>query len=270
MLFLTKKSINQEGLPNYFFFENKAGYNFISLSKMIAQNIITVINFEAKNIRESLSDDFLGARDVEIIRQFNLLDNIQNGVYAGKFIGIDPLTRRANISKIDYLKTYGKTNKHLNKFPNFTGGKNRKNLDAAQMFDSKISLYPFSSTRPGTSYIKTNDPKTGTIIDDTQAYIFQRAPIITNLLQTTIHINVPGNFGLSSGYTVNLKMPSRAIKTDEKNSLDNTLNGKYLITATHQMIKPDGHQTIVEVVTDSTNKPFTVVQTDAMRGALNR
>jgi len=270
MLFLTKKSINQEGLPNYFFFENKAGYNFISLSKMIAQNIITVINFEAKNIRESLSDDFLGARDVEIIRQFNLLDNIQNGVYAGKFIGIDPLTRQANISKIDYLKTYGRTNKHLNKFPNFTGGKNRKNLDAAQMFDSKISLYPFSSTRPRTSYIKTNDPKTGTIIDDTQAYIFQRAPIITNLLQTTIHINVPGNFGLSSGYTVNLKMPSRAIKTDEKNSLDNTLNGKYLITATHQMIKPDGHQTIVEVVTDSTNKPFTIVQTAAMRGALNR
>ena len=67
------------------------------------------------------------------------------------------------------------------------------------MFDSKISLYPFSSTRPGTSYIKTNDPKTGTIIDDTQAYIFQRAPIITNLLQTTIHINVPGNF-LQLGY----------------------------------------------------------------------
>ena len=84
------------------------------------------------------------------------------------------------------------------------------------MFDSKISLYPFSSTRPGTSYIKTNDPKTGTIIDDTQAYIFQRAPIITNLLQTPRHITVPGNFGLSSGYTVNLKMPSfRTLKLRE-------------------------------------------------------
>jgi hypothetical protein len=268
MGWLTKKSLNSEGLPNYFFFENKAGFNFISLSTLIAKAPITSINFEPKNIRESMSDEFLGARDMNVVSQFNLLDNIQNGVYAGKFIGIDPLTRQVNVSKIDYLKTYSKTNKHLNKFPNFTGGKNRKGLDAAQMYDSKVSLYPFSSLRPGTPYIKTNDPKTSTIIDDTHAYVFQRAPIISNLLQTTIHVSLPGNFGLSSGYVVNLTMPTRATKSDSQNSLDNTLNGKYLITATHHMIKSDRHETIIEVATDSTNKQFSTIQTSDMKGAL--
>lgn len=267
MEWVTKKAINSEGLPNMLFFENKAGYNFISLSTLISRTPITTINFEPKNISESRDDEFLGARDVRVVNQFNHLDNIENGVYAGKFFGIDPLTRKVRINQIDYLQTYKKTNKHLNKYPNFAGGKNRTGKDSAQMFDSKISLYVFSSLRAGTPYIATNDSKTGTIIDDTHSYVFQRAPIFANLLQTTLHINMPGNFGLSSGYVVNVKMPSRSAKTDNQDVLDDSLTGKYLITATHHMITPEKHVTILEAATDSTNRVFTTYQTGEMAGA---
>ncbi len=267
MEWVSKKAINNEGLPNMLFFENKAGYNFVSLSTLIGRNPISTINFQPKNTSDSDTSEFMGARDVKVVHQFNHLENIKDGVYAGKFIGIDPLTRQVRSNKIDYLQTYKKTNKHLNKYPNFAGTKNRVGKDSAQMFDSKISLYVFSSLRAGTPYIATNDSKTGTIIDDTHSYVFQRAPIFANLLQTILHINMPGNFGLSSGYVVNVKMPSRSAKTDNQDILDDSLTGKYLITATHHMITPDKHVTILETATDSTNRVFTTYQTGEMTGA---
>lgn len=262
-----KKAINNEGLPNFFFFENKNGFNFVSLSTLVGSEPIATINFNPKNIKESLNTNFLSARDMQVVNQFNYLDNITNGVYSGKFIGIDPLTRQVKTTKLSFLETYNKTKKHLNKYPNFTGASNRDNKMPVEMFDSKVSLYPFSSLRAGTPYIATNDPKTGQIIDSTHSYVFQRAPILANLLQLVLHINLPGNFGLTCGAVVDVRVPSRSIRTDKQDILDDTLSGKYLITACRHMITPQKHITILEVAADSTNKVFSTKQTNSMIGA---
>jgi hypothetical protein len=256
MDWLSKKAIDSESLPNFLFFENKYGYNFVSLSELVQSPPIMDINFEPKNFATSGDKEFYGAREAKIVSSNDLIENIKNGVYAGKFIGIDPLTRKVSINKIDFQQTYGKTKSHLNKYPNFTGAINKDGLDSAQMFDSKVSLYAFQSFRGTTPWIKKNDSKTGTIIDDTHAYVFQRAPIFANLLQSAIHLNLPGNFGLTSGAVINLIMPIKSLKPAAGEAIDVTLSGKYIITATRQMIKGDTHETIIEVSTDSTNRPF--------------
>jgi len=256
MDWLSKKAIDSESLPNFLFFENKYGYNFVSLSELIKNPPIMDINFEPKNFATSGSKEFYGAREAKIVSSNDLVENIKNGVYAGKFIGIDPLTRKVSINRIDFQQTYGKTQSHLNKYPNFTGAINKQGKDSAQMFDSKISLYAFSTFRGATPWVQKNDPKTGTIIDDTHAYVFQRAPIFANLLQTTIHLNLPGNFGITSGTIINLKMPVKSLKPNAGDAIDETLSGKYIVTAARQMIKGDMHETIIEVATDSTNRPF--------------
>jgi hypothetical protein len=256
MDWLTKKAINSEALPNFLFFENKYGYNFVSLSTLIQTPPIMTINFEPKNLATSSGQEFYGAREARIISSTDLIENIKNGVYAGKFIGIDPLTRKVSINRIDFQQTYGKTDAHLNKFPNFTGAVNRQGKDSAQMFDSKVSLYPFQSFRGAAPWVQKNDPRTGTVINDTHAYVFQRAPIFANLLQSTIHLNIPGNFGLTSGTIINLNMPVKSTKPDAGEAIDETLSGKYIVTAARQMIKGDMHETIIEVATDSTNRPF--------------
>jgi hypothetical protein len=184
-----------------------------------------------------------------------LLDNISNGVYAGKLIGIDPILRKVNNFTLNYKDIYGRV-AHLNPEPNFTGGQNKKGFDASQMYDSKVSLYAYGSDRGNSGFIKKNDIPTGKIIDDTHAYVFQRSAIITNLLQTTMHLNLPGDFGLTSGLTVNVEVPKRGTKDPNGNLKDNTLDGKYIITATRHMIKGDMHLSVIEVATDSTNKPF--------------
>ena len=268
MDWLSKRAVDTDSLPNFLFFENKYGYNFVSLTKLIQQEPIININFEPKNLSVSGGQEFYGAREAKIINSTNYIESIKNGVYSGKFIGIDTLTRQVEINKIDFTQTYNKTKVHLNKYPNFTAASNRDGKDAAHMFDSKVSLYAFATTRKDTSWVKQNDAQTGTNIDDTHAYVFQRAPILANLLQTTIHLNVPGNFGITSGAIINLKMPIKSGKTEVGEGLDQTLTGKYIVTATRHVIKGDMHETVIEVATDSTNKPLVRQQTTKMTEAL--
>jgi hypothetical protein len=268
MDWLSKRAVDSDFLPNFLFFENKYGYNFVSLTELIKREPIMNINFEPKNFSVSGGQEFYGAREAKIINSTNYIESIKNGVYSGKFIGIDLLTRKVNINQIDFNQTYNKTKVHLNKYPNFTTAANRDGKDAAHMFDSKVSLYAFATTRKDTSWVKENDAQTGTNIDDTHAYVFQRAPILANLLQTTIHLNIPGNFGVTSGAIINLKMPIKSGKTEVGEGLDQTLTGKYIVTATRHVIKGDMHETVIEVATDSTNKPLVRQQTTKMTEAL--
>jgi hypothetical protein len=268
MDWLSKRAVDSDSLPNFLFFENKYGYNFVSLTELIKREPIMNINFEPKNLSVSGGQEFYGAREAKIINSTNYIESIKNGVYSGKFIGIDLLTRKVNINQIDFNQTYNKTKVHLNKYPNFTTAANRDGKDAAHMFDSKVSLYAFATTRKDTSWVKENDAQTGTNIDDTHAYVFQRAPILANLLQTTIHLNIPGNFGVTSGAIINLKMPIKSGKTEVGEGLDQTLTGKYIVTATRHVIKGDIHETVIEVATDSTNKPLVRQQTTKMTEAL--
>ena len=268
MDWLSKRAVDSDSLPNFLFFENKYGYNFVSLTQLIKREPIMNINFEPKNLSVSGGQEFYGAREAKIINSTNYIESIKNGVYSGKFIGIDLLTRKVNINQIDFNQTYNKTKVHLNKYPNFTTASNRDGKDAAHMFDSKVSLYAFATTRKDTSWVKQNDAQTGTNIDDTHAYVFQRAPILANLLQTTIHLNIPGNFGVTSGAIINLKMPIKSGKTEVGEGLDQTLTGKYIVTATRHVIKGDMHETVIEVATDSTNKPLVRQQTTKMTEAL--
>ena len=187
---LAQRAINDEGLPNFIFFQNKIGYNFVSLSTLLSQNVLFDVNFNPKNLIPSIAQELIGARDVRIGEQHNLIDNIQNGVYAGTFIGFDPLTRKITTNKIDFQNIYKKS-KHANKNPNITAARNRDGLDGSQMYNSKISLYPFQSTRIDSSYTKSNDNITATIIDDTHNYIFQRRAIFKNLMQRNKNIPMP-------------------------------------------------------------------------------
>jgi hypothetical protein len=79
-------------------------------------------------------------------------------------------------------------------------------------------------------------------------------------------MTLPGNFGVSSGFNLFLKMPNRAAD-DGLEDYDPTLYGKYLIIGTRHMIKYDKHETIVEVVTDSSNKQFVSGNNKDTRGA---
>jgi hypothetical protein len=254
---LANRSVGKENIPNYFFFENRIGFNFVSLSSMLAQQELFSVNFKPKNLSSDVSEEYLGARSVRVITQFNLAESIADGVYAGTLVEYDPMTQYYNEKKFNYGNMFA-DKQQANLYPNVSSLKNRDNLDLSQMFDARrISfISPAARQRPGiqSTYIKEYDRETSNLIDDTSNYKFQRKPIITNLMQKRLEVVLPGNFSLSAGFTLFLDMPSRSIADDL--GYDSTLYGKYLITAARHIIRYDRHETIVELATDSTNNEF--------------
>lgn len=265
---LAKRSINESGSPDFIFFQNKIGYNFISLSTMLQQQPLFKVNFSPKNLLGEVSNELFGATSFKILSQFNLPETIKNGMYAGRFVGFDTLTRKIQIKEINFLDMYNMSN-HANKYPNVNTSKNKDGKDASSMYKSKIVVYPFQSARANNSWTKQNDPKTATLIDDTDNYVYQRKAIIYNLLQTRIQLTLPGNFVLSSGYNLQLDFPPRNI-SGQIDGADDSLNGKYIIIAARHMFKQNKHETVLEVATDSTNRPLYRADSVAINDSRNK
>lgn len=252
---LTKRAISFEGKPDLVFWQSPYGYNLLPLSIILSQDTVHTINFGVKNLAVESTDiynnEVLGARDYKVLSNFNYAHNIQSGVYAGKFIGFDTLTRTIKTNQVSYDDVF---TKRANEYPINTKIKNKENKLATQMYDSRVTVYPFQSTRTVNSYLKDNDVKSANIVDDTDNYILQRKMIFDNLMQKRIRVTMPGNFGLYSGSCVQLNIPHRYnIDTQKMEQGDKSLSGKYVIVGVRHLIRYDKHETILEVATDSTN-----------------
>jgi hypothetical protein len=251
--YVTKRAVNNMNLPNYVFYENKIGYNFVSLSTLFTQqDAFFDIQVRPKNVGDNLNKDFLGAREFKILTSFDVVENVKSGAYAGKFLGFDTITRTQKVQKINDAFSLSE-DKHANDETILSDFKNKANISAFDMYDSRVVTYPFQFTREQLAYIKENNPAMSSFVDNTQDYVFQRKSIFANLMQRRIQLVMPGNFGLLSGYMVNVTVPKFAItKNDE--TIDETVSGKYIIIGARHIIRYNKHETIIEVATDSVKR----------------
>lgn len=252
MNWLIKRSVSENNLADYVFFENKIGFNFVSLTKLFGIKELFTINFQPKNISDNINEEFLGVTNYNFNTAFDILENTRSGFYSNRFIGFDVMTR--TLSEVDLgLKNHYKSTKHLNKSPNAFVSVNREGKDAGLMPFSKVSLYPFQLYRNYQEYVKSNSDDNTKLIDETHTYIPQRKAIFHNLLQRKMNIALPGNFMLSSGFILDVAVNSFSVSENKKAEKDMSISGKYLIVATRHMIKPDKHETFCEIASDSTN-----------------
>ena len=100
---VTKRCLDDNQAPNYVFFQNLAGFNFASLSKLLTQDEILDITFELKNQSKGGPWKEIGAaRAFEVVKQSDSISKQRSGVNAGQFIGFDPLTRTTAKKQISY------------------------------------------------------------------------------------------------------------------------------------------------------------------------
>lgn len=258
----SKRAIDVNGSPSFVFFQNRYGYNFCSLSSLSIESPIFTINFDVKNIGNNVGTEISGARDYRIIKQFDYLKTTQSGVYAGKFVGFDPLTRTVSTAEKSFFDQYGKM-QHSNEKAAFVAEKNRDGKYNIQMSDSRKVVASFSESLKYSSYVKSRDPSMISKINDTHNYLFQRKAVIDSFTNKRIRLLMPGNFTLSSGFNVELNLPSRSFRNDQRDDLDTTLRGVYTIVSTRHIIKYNMHETIIDVSTDSTQQNM-VPRTDVV------
>lgn len=255
ILWCSKRALDSNGSPNFLFFENNKGYHFVSVSKLFAQKPIFDVDFSVKNLGiDSAKSSLLGVRGYEVISQYDFINNTRAGVYSGTFVGFDPQTRTYIKKRISFNDIYGGTN-HANKNGNPTDFTNRDGKKATEMYESRRIVFPFAMNRASNDYIKSTDPNSITLEESPEKWYFQRQAILQNLFAQRVKLSLPGNFALSSGYNLNMMIPNRSETAQGEDNVDYSLYGRYLIIGTRHMIRYDMHETIVEVVTDSTNQP---------------
>lgn len=251
---LAKRTVDRNSSPNFLFFENKLGFNFMSLSDIIDVPEIAKINYTIKNLNdEAVGEEFLGVRDVKVLSQYNFLDNIKSGVYAGSFLGFDPITRTYATKNVSFLDHYNK-NKHLSNIPNVPVVSNSQGKTNVDMYNSRKTLYLFDTFRSESEYVKKNDPNSIINGDNSFDYVLERKSIFKNFLNKRIRLVLPGNFNLSSGFNVFLKTPDRT--NFDGDNKDVTLYGKYTIISARHIINFRKHETVFDVASDGTSQEF--------------
>ena len=248
-----RRAVDNQNSPNYLFYQNIAGYNFVSLSGLLVKEDLLEIKFEAKNLKGSDAfDEISTARSFEVVTQNDMIEKTRSGVNSGRFIGFDPITRTINSKTVSFADHYSSM-RHGNKNPNFSVIQNRAGETNENTFDARKSVSIFGTNRQFSNYIKSRDPNSLSKIDDRENYLFQRKAIFSNLMSKRIKVTMPGNFQLSSGFNVSVKAPFFGIKEPGSDNDDVSLSGKYIIVGSRHIIGYDKHETIIEVATTSTD-----------------
>jgi len=245
--FIASNALNKNGSASYLFFENRTGFNFISLDSLYAQNTYQ------KFIKDNYTRDTEGPtsfrnleRDYQRIIEFRiktLYDSLKytnSGTYASRLFAYD-LVKKKYFAK-DHIASdeFSKFN-HLNKLPLYTSFKPVSPVNAIQ---TEVRHFGSHNGFPDTSNV---------------AFEQSRNSAIQILRSSTIEIEVFGR----TDYTVGQKMyievykPTVMTSADDMSTnaktgvIDTTYSGNYIVTAINHMINRENHTCILELSKES-------------------
>lgn len=232
---------NKNGSPSYVFFENRDGYNFVSLESLYQQPVLQ--NFTKDNFIRDERPGGGNIKDVEKDYQrintltmpvpFDYISRIQNGMYGSKQYTHDITNKKISSKNYDMLQSFGKR-KHLNE-------NSLASNKAVYRYNSKITYQ--------TKYYN-NFSNFG---DSTNANFAQeRLSLLKQIETTKLEIVVPGRFDYTVGKKVNLKLNKvEPMAKNDKDTVDKVLSGNYLISAINHYIDRERHECVMELVKDS-------------------
>lgn len=251
-----KRALDERQAPDFLFFQNRTGYNFVTLSTLINLPLSAehYIDYDLKNMSNYTSiEGFKSIRVLEITNQNDTIEKTRSGVVAGKFIGFDPTTRTIQTKQISYndhfkLIRHGNPYKLVNNIPN------RDKVDNVEMFNSKKTVASFSALRKESNYIKKYDPTSISKEDSVEQFLYQRKAIFKNLTDRRLKIATPGSFSLTAGENIRVTIQKigQKVPGDTEENKDKTLSGNYIVLATRHIISFQRFETIAEIATSST------------------
>jgi hypothetical protein len=229
------------------FFENKDGFNFRSIQSLYKSNVYKSYKYQAKNIPEASAEDVLTTvLDYEVIKFYDVLDNISSGMYANRLITINPLTQTYKVTDFNYKKD---SDSSLNDTSALYTKQNRLGFDQSTAYPSLVK-FSSSNTRANSNDAAIEE-NPGSVEKD--IFLEDTLPIRTSALaalnHTKLKIVVPGDSGLAVGRIIELDIPKL---NPGDSSKSNFFSGKYVVTALRHVVQvPAVFQTILEITKDS-------------------
>lgn len=240
--YLCDHSLNTNDSPTFVFYENRAGFNFVSLETLYTNNDV-VQEFVYDNYkRDELAggssvnnpaEQFKRIKELRIPTVYDYMKNTQSGMYASKQYSFDITTKTVFVNNYD-IKTDFEKQKHLNPYAPISA-------NAIYRPSAMIINKP-------TYYGSFTDQK-----DVTNASFLQKR--ISGMRQADankVEITVPGRTDYTVGQKVIINMDRmEPMKKGETNTRDEIISGAYIIGAINHYIDREKHECVMELFKES-------------------
>lgn len=239
--FVTHGASNKTNSPSYVFFENRDGFNFVSLDTLYSNQVyqeFTYDKYTRDNIKgggdaKNVAEDYKRIDKISIPLGFDYIDRIKNGLFASKIISYDLTKKQYNM-------------KPFNMFDEYAAGKHLNDYNIA----SSKSIFRTNSTF--INYPRANSVFSG--FGDASNYRNEqkRLSLIKAAEANKIQIVVPGRCDYTVGQKVNVKLYKvEPISNKGEDNLDKMFSGNYIIAAINHYINRERHECNMELIKDS-------------------
>lgn len=244
LTYLCDHAVNTKGSPTFLFFQNRAGFNFISLDLLYSNNdvieVFTYDNYQrdkqsngkdAKNIAE----DYKRIRRLAVPVVFDYVDRLSGGMIASKQYSFDIISKNVAITKYDMYKEFDNVN-HSNLYP----------LQSKKVvFKDNVKI--INHQRHYDNFTNKGD-------SSNQKFLQQRISQMKSTDAAKIEITVPGRTQYTVGQKclvqLNKVQPVKS-KEDEEANMDKILSGAYIIGAINHYIDREKHECVMELFKDT-------------------
>lgn len=234
---------NNNQAANYIFFENRYGFNFMSMEALYSSDVYQQFTYDAfmRDFRpdgtsiRNIEKEYQRIVEISVPVVYDYLDRSQMGMFASKLVAHDITTKKYTVKGFDMLQNFDKEI-HLNKYP-ITSQKN------IRKYNNLVINYPKYHGNFN-NYTDATNART----------LQQRLSKLKQARANAVEIVVPGRTDYTVGQKVYLKLNKfNPIKTSDSDQdiLDQVLSGNYLICAINHFIDREKHQCHMELIKDS-------------------
>jgi hypothetical protein len=239
--YTTNGAVSNDDSPSYLFFENRDGFNFVTLENLYTNKVYqeftydkytrdnTPMGGDAKNVGQ----DYRRIDTISIPLGFDYIDRIKSGLFASKMISYDLTKKQYNV-------------KPFNMFDHFVGS---KHLNEHNIASSK-SIFRTNSTF--INYPRANSTFSG--FGDATNYRNEqkRLSLLKAAEANKIQIVVPGRCDYTAGQKVNVKLYKvEPLSNPGEDNLDKMFSGNYIVAAVNHYINRERHECNMELIKDS-------------------
>lgn len=265
-------------VANFLFFENKRGYQFTTIDSLMeckefeTKRETTFVYGNAAqnktNIEKGRVVDVQRIENLEIQHSYDILKNINAGMYSSRLYAYDMLTGNITQNDYDYLKEYYNT-EALNRdfmtlpsdtkktdFPPIHIDENGENK-FTQKYLNKRLLLPITPTRDSDNITSKSTERQNSIKNyvGSEEYIQKRISQLTRLNNFKIQFECTGNSKHKVGDCVFIDLTDYVASTHATKTV-NLINSKYyscyyLITSIRHVLTPLGYKMYIEATTES-------------------
>lgn len=284
ILKLTEKAFT-ENESTFLFFENREGFNFVSLETMFNRAPITKLNYDTARFTVDQTNSAAISNNINkfnIKTCFDVLTNTKSPLYSSKLQTLDILTQKYRTYEYSFGDLKQKNGSAARKLLlDKTGGflvsnaLNRNNKALYQEHDTYRSYHLTNLGQNDSQWVRGVTSRNSTRIVDgkpvpitisdtnVERTMMQRVAQLYMLLNTSIDCTVPANPFYTPGYVVEFDMPGFMPETEAQRNIDPFLSGKYLITAVRHVMTPSGgQQTIMTLSKNSVGERYTNYNND--------